>query len=250
MPVKTSPSMPRDISVMKKAQEAVAEPPVTIYDLPVEILLYIFALNTRLDFDHIHNPSRTTRHTSQVCRQWRHISLNCPALWAQSIDFQDPMVWLKKVTTRCGTLPIDMIIPSVTNSLIKSSEAEYSENLHRTSPRPIDLIRRWDLAMSLDSKVLAPWLFHLPECRSVALKIPAVIWKTFNLERMDLSHLDSLTVVEAGMSLEPQPLKLWRPTTFVGETPWNLRSLTLRLYHSFRHPCLPLPLGIDCSTPS
>jgi hypothetical protein len=137
------------------------------------------------------------------------------------------MAWLKKVTTRCGTLPIDIIIPSVTNSLIKSSEVEDSENLHRTSPRPIDLVRRWDLPMSLDSKVLAPWFFHLSECRSVALKIPAVVLETFSLERMDLSHLDSLTVVEAGMTLEPRLLKLWRPTTFVGETPWNLRSLTL-----------------------
>lgn len=223
MPVAKSPSTP--VSVVKKAPEAVT--PITIRDLPVEILLYIFSFNTRLSFDYIHNPSRTIRHTSQVCKQWRRISLNCPALWAQSIDFKDPMVWIKKVTTRCGTCPIDMIIPSVTNSLIKSVESEDSENLHRTSPRLIDLVRRWDLHILHDARVLAPWFFHLPDCRSVTLKIPAVVWETFNLDKMDLSHLDSLTVVEAGMSLEPGPLRLWRAKAFVGETTWNLRSLTL-----------------------
>lgn len=226
MPEDISPSTPEDVvSIVKKAPETVT--PTTICDLPVEILLHIFTFNTRLNFDHIHNPSRTIRHTSQVCKQWRHISLNCPALWAQSIDFKDPMVWLKKVTTRCGTCPIDMIIPSVTNSLIKSVETEDPENLHRTSPRPIDLVRRWDLIMFYDAKVLAPWFFHIPACRSVTLKIPATVWKTFNLDEMDLSHLDSLTVVEAGMTLEPRPLRLWKANTFVGETPWNLRSLTL-----------------------
>lgn len=224
MPVETSLSTPQDVSVVEKVPEAL---PTTIYDLPVEILLYIFTFNTRINFDHIHNPSRTIRHTSQVCRQWRRISLNCPTLWAQSIDFKDPMVWLKKVTTRCGTLPIDMIIPSVTNSLIKSGEAEESENLHRTSPRPIDLVRRWDLPMRYDAKVLAPWFFHIPECRSVALKIPAVVWYSFDLDSMDLSHLDSLTVVEAGMSPEPRLPKLWKATAFVERTPWKLRSLTL-----------------------
>jgi hypothetical protein len=120
-----------------------------------------------------------------------------------------------------------MIIPSVTNSLIKSGEGKDSENLHRTSPRPIDLLRRWDLPMCFDARLLAPWFFHIPECRSVALKIPAVVWETFNFDKMDLCHLDSLTVVEAGMPLEPRLLKLWKTTTFDGETPWNLRSLTL-----------------------
>ena len=207
---------------------SVTKPLTTIHDLPVEILLHIFTFNTRHNFDHIHDPSRTTRHTSQVCKQWRYISLNCPALWAQSIDFKDPLIWLKKVTTRCGTLPIDMIIPSITNSLIKScADKGSAENLHRTSPRPVDLVRRWDLPMSYDAKILAPWFFHLPECRSVALKIPAAVWKTFKLDKMDLSHLDSLTVVEAGPSLEPRFLRLWSPASFIAETPWNLRSLTL-----------------------
>ena len=228
MTVETSPS-PWNVSFAKQAPETVTEPLTTIHDLPVEILLCIFSLNTRHDFYHIHNPSRTTRHTSQVCKRWRYIALNCPALWAQSIDFKDPMVWIKKVTTRCGTLPIDMIIPSVTDSLIKSCVGKESENLHRTSARPLDLIRRWDLPMCFDAKVLAPWFFHLPECRNVALKIPAAVWETFNLERMDLSHLESLTVVEAGVSLDPRLLRLWRPETFMCETPapWNLRSLAL-----------------------
>ena len=222
MSVVSSPSTPQNISFL-------LESPTTIYNLPVEILLYIFTFNTRHNFDHVHSPSRTTRHTSQVCKQWRYISLNCPALWAQSIDFKDPMIWLKKVTTRCGTLPIDMIIPSVTDSLIKSCADENleKENLHRTSPRPIDLVRRWDSPMCYDAKVLAPWFFHLPQCRSVTLKISAMVWETFNLDKVDLSHLESLTVVEAGATLEPRLLKLWKAGAFVGETTWNLRSLTL-----------------------
>lgn len=224
MAVAISPSVPQNVSVAKKAPETVTEPPATIYDLPVEILLYIFTLNTRYDFQHIHSPSRTTRHTSQVCKRWRHIALNSPVLWAQSIDFKDSLVWIKKVTTRCGTLPIDMMIPSVTNSLMKSCA---DENLHRTSPRPVDLVRRWDLPICYDSKILSPWFFNLPECRSVVLKIPAVVWPSFGLDKMDMTHLESLTVVDTGVILEPMMLMLWKSTAFVSKTPWNMRSLTL-----------------------
>ncbi|KAF8814649.1 hypothetical protein BYT27DRAFT_7205599 [Phlegmacium glaucopus] len=225
MTVEISPSASQNVSIAKKAPEAVTEPPTTISDLPVEILLSIFILNARHNFHYVHSPSRTTRHTSQVCKRWRHITLNSPTLWAQSIDFKDPLVWIKKVTTRCGTLPIDMMIPSVTNSLMKSCADEY---LHRTSPRPVDLVRRWDLPICYDAKILSPWFFNLPGCRNVVLKIPAMIWTSFGLDKMDMAHLESLTVVDTGLIiLEPMLLMLWNSEAFVGKTPWNMRSLTL-----------------------
>ena len=86
---------PQDVSVVRKAPETVTEPPTTICDLPIEILLYIFTFNTQLNFDHIRNPSRTARrHTSRVYRQWQHLLL-IVLFSASGTKVSTLMVWIR-----------------------------------------------------------------------------------------------------------------------------------------------------------
>ena len=53
----------------------------------------------------------TTRFTSQVCRIWRHVTLNAPSLWARMIDFdhlQGPqsIQWAKELIRRSKDSPL------------------------------------------------------------------------------------------------------------------------------------------------
>ncbi|KAF8966433.1 hypothetical protein BDZ97DRAFT_683489 [Flammula alnicola] len=104
-----------------------------IAQLDYDVLANIFMLNTSLDIQHPHNPSRTTRRTSQVCRSWRNIAIECPILWGASLDFADPLRWMKEVISRAGSAPImDIILPSLTPHL---TSEEYINALLRTSLR-------------------------------------------------------------------------------------------------------------------
>lgn len=85
-----------------------------VSNLPGDVLLYIFSINCHLYYDNPHYPSQTTRRTAQVCQMWRRLALSSPTIWADSLDFGDPLPWLNEVILRTGNAPVKVVFPSVT----------------------------------------------------------------------------------------------------------------------------------------
>jgi hypothetical protein len=90
-----------------------------IYRLNDDVLSTVFMFNARLriDVQHPHLPSRTTRATSQVSHKWRRLALSLPSLWAASLDTDDPIAWIEVVLARAGKAPITVVIPSFSSEL-------------------------------------------------------------------------------------------------------------------------------------
>ncbi len=59
-----------------------------------------------------YHPSRDARSYSQVCGRWRKCSLGAPLLWATSLDFAVPFLWLQEMLSRTGSCPVDVTVPS------------------------------------------------------------------------------------------------------------------------------------------
>jgi len=88
-----------------------------IHDLPVELLMRIFELNTDMDKD-----PESSSHTrpsvafmallssSLVCRLWRQILLVSPALWGQVLDLNSLLGidrdWWDELLGRTGNAPL------------------------------------------------------------------------------------------------------------------------------------------------
>ena len=85
-----------------------------VSNLPGDVLLHIFSINCHLYYDHPHYPSQTTRRTAQVCQMWRRLALSSPTIWANSLDFGDPLPWINEVILRTGNAPVKVVFPSVT----------------------------------------------------------------------------------------------------------------------------------------
>ncbi|KAF8961885.1 hypothetical protein BDZ97DRAFT_1178507 [Flammula alnicola] len=86
--------------------------PVSILD--DDILSRIFMFNASLDFECTHRPSQTARRTSQVFHKWRQVALGFPMIWAASLDFGDPLPWIEEVISRTGSVPLNVVVPSIT----------------------------------------------------------------------------------------------------------------------------------------
>jgi len=85
-----------------------------VSNLPGDVLLYIFSINCHLYYDNPHYPSQTTRRTAQVCQMWRRLALSSPTIWANSLDFEDPLPWLNEAILRTRNVPVKVVFPSVT----------------------------------------------------------------------------------------------------------------------------------------
>lgn len=108
--------------------------------LNYDILLDIFMLNTIIDLENPHIPSKTTRLTSQVQHSWRGILLGCPMLWAASLDLADPLLWINEVISRSGTKSFtDIILPSLTPHLMSEdySKPVNNRDIARNGPKSI-----------------------------------------------------------------------------------------------------------------
>ncbi|KAJ3501607.1 hypothetical protein NLJ89_g9262 [Agrocybe chaxingu] len=203
-------------------------PTRTISDLPNELLLKIFEFSIEQDPNNPHKPSRTARHTSQVCHRWRNVSLNWPELWAASVDFGDPVLWIDEVIKRAVPSKITMVIPSVTESMMKNTVPEDAH--HRPQVRLGDLLMRWDCTVQLET-LLFQCIHHLSRCREVALKVPGQAWSRLNSFMQDLSNVESLTLVRIGSEFprSPEELLFHAPIVVSDDPPpWKLRALDLR----------------------
>ncbi|KJA14246.1 hypothetical protein HYPSUDRAFT_92468 [Hypholoma sublateritium FD-334 SS-4] len=101
-----------DLTVDERRHHNASNPiSLLTYDILVDILM----LNTVIDLDNPHIPSKSTRYASQVQHAWREIVVGCPMLWAASLDLADPPQWLKQVISRAGSAPFgDVVLPSLT----------------------------------------------------------------------------------------------------------------------------------------
>ncbi|KJA24774.1 hypothetical protein HYPSUDRAFT_38431 [Hypholoma sublateritium FD-334 SS-4] len=84
-------------------------PPAPIYGVNDDVLMCIFMLNGNMFFDS--QALHTTRATSQVCRQWRNLTLEAPLLWAKLIDmdicYRDRRLdWINEIFRRSGVAPL------------------------------------------------------------------------------------------------------------------------------------------------
>ncbi len=82
----------------------------SIPSLNYDILMYIFTLNADMFADK--HALRTTRMTSQVCREWRDLLLGASLLWARLIDLDvlddntRCYIWRNELVLRSGTAPL------------------------------------------------------------------------------------------------------------------------------------------------
>ena len=80
-----------------------------IHILVDDILAYIFLLNATLPgfFDRKH-ASKTTVASSQVCRRWRSVALECRRIWGYIIDYsRDPLKWIETMLDRSHPSSLD-----------------------------------------------------------------------------------------------------------------------------------------------
>ncbi len=80
-------------------------PSAPIYSLDEDVLLHIFEFNADMFADS--RALDTTRFTSQVCRQWRHLTLETSSLWAKLVDMNSigncrTDKWQNELFHRCG----------------------------------------------------------------------------------------------------------------------------------------------------
>ncbi|PPQ66534.1 hypothetical protein CVT26_009509 [Gymnopilus dilepis] len=70
-----------------------------------DILWYIFTMNADMFMDS--KALTTTRHSSQVCREWRSVLLESPSLWGRLLDFDSASsrwssTWMREILERSG----------------------------------------------------------------------------------------------------------------------------------------------------
>ena len=77
-----------------------------IHRLVDDILAYIFFLNATApnpdDLEHA-----TTVASSQVCKRWQSIALNCRTIWCPIIDYSRPLKWIETLLDRSHPLSLD-----------------------------------------------------------------------------------------------------------------------------------------------
>ena len=80
-----------------------------IHMLVDDILTYIFLLNATGAAPHLLSPEHeTTVASSQVCRRWRSVALQCPRIWGSIIDYsRHPLKWIETLLDRSHPSPLD-----------------------------------------------------------------------------------------------------------------------------------------------
>ncbi|KAF8885051.1 hypothetical protein CPB84DRAFT_140863 [Gymnopilus junonius] len=127
-----------------------------MFRLNQDVLSLIFMVNTQLDnfslglsesYDTGIHPLTTTRHTSQVCQQWRRLLIGSPLIWANSIELgllaQKRGRWRKEVLRRCGfTERIRILDVKLCNLDSNVSPFDLEEFMCRRAPM-LEHIRIW-----------------------------------------------------------------------------------------------------------
>lgn len=203
-----APAKPRQFYVLmtqRKQHPVARRKESTVHNLPDELLLRIFMFNAVYNPTNFvgYRPSKDARTCSQVCRRWRYCSLAAPLLWATSLDFSDPILWLQEMIFRTGSCPVDVIAPSPISLLSKqifntplslfklqatSSDLEYDEQNMALAMMLFRRSRRFFLSLSskmceeaLDLPEMAAGVVEMlqtpaPDLRTLCLKLPAPVW--------------------------------------------------------------------------
>ena len=91
---------------------SVENTPARTLALPDELLLEIFKINAAYDVDEPRAHIEDTIAFSQVCRQWRHVSLASSALWARCLDYCLRQDWIKEILRRSGKQLLRNVYPT------------------------------------------------------------------------------------------------------------------------------------------
>ena len=110
-------------------------PPAAIHTLNYDVLLRIFELNGDMFTETNHCTLDTTRMTSQVCQQWRHLMLETPSLWAKLIDVghitrRRTGEWRTELMERSGDAPLWIRAWKSDNSEPEPSQADGKQFLY------------------------------------------------------------------------------------------------------------------------
>ncbi|KAG9049741.1 hypothetical protein FS837_009275 [Tulasnella sp. UAMH 9824] len=97
--------------------------PITIHDLPIELLLSIF----RLSFA-VTNLQQDRCRLSLVCRYWRDIVQESPYLWTE-ISGNDDVPYIRRSIAKSGDLPIDVYYLGFGPKRIKTHLPKYLEEV-------------------------------------------------------------------------------------------------------------------------
>ena len=103
--------------------------------LPQSILACIFVYHAHEDY-HTSSGSHIPRHTkshwigmSYVCRHWRHVALNCPALWSYLLTASPP--WTEALLIRSLNLPLRIRVALLTSQKALDFIAQVSLHTER-----------------------------------------------------------------------------------------------------------------------
>lgn len=141
--------------------------------LAYDVLVKIFMLNTVIDLELPHIPSKSTRYASQVQYAWREIVVGYPMLWAASLDLADPPPWLNEVIARTGSTPFgDVILPSLTPHLTSEEYTRSTINGVKSIPELLHLLA----SEKVNAAKIAFVVPYLHRCRRFFAKFKKDKW--------------------------------------------------------------------------
>ncbi|KAF8961460.1 hypothetical protein BDZ97DRAFT_1760011 [Flammula alnicola] len=210
---------PPDLPTVEDRRLFNSQAPISTLD--DDVLSRIFMLNTSLDIEHMHQPSKTTRRTSQVFHKWRQFALGFPMMWAASLDFGDRLPWIEEVISRAGSALLNIVVPPIPRW------KDWGLELHEYEPRPILTLLAYPSGIDADiaDRVFKLALPLINRSRSLAIKPTNSQWQTLMpVLQQPLSDLQSFSLVPGFPGDEGLALP---GTLFGGHAP-QLRTLHLR----------------------
>ncbi|KJA25482.1 hypothetical protein HYPSUDRAFT_402233 [Hypholoma sublateritium FD-334 SS-4] len=199
------------------------------FALPDELLLEIFKINAE---HYIYLPRAHIKDTiacSQVCRQWRHVSLASSALWERCLDYCLGKDWIEEILRRTGNQLLQIIYPSFTSYLDEKTAAldtlrnQQQRYGHAACDLTDVLIDRLPKCMVYEGEHLPKDRSVFERCRSLSLILDRAGWNAHYpflarhlvcIKNITLSCMD--------------PLSGFSPTDFEDSAPWCAETLHLR----------------------
>jgi hypothetical protein len=193
-----------------------------IYNIPEDLLFTIFSVNAShqwsMDGTYGFKPITTTRFSSQVCKQWRHLILGSPSLWGGLLNLNDLILgsddWINEVLSRTKKAMLTVQVRLHSESLRATPllfkildeewpriqhlevDANFDDNRWLSIQRPTENLRSISLRFPVQRTAPKPprstttiVLFsgHAPSLRSVSIR-----HMDFQLPALWLSQLSEL----------------------------------------------------------
>ncbi|PPQ70896.1 hypothetical protein CVT26_014215 [Gymnopilus dilepis] len=169
-----------------------------IKKLSDDVLLEIFLFNARIGpaaSEHA-TPLVTTRHASQVCRDWRLLMLSCGSLWGSIFNHSELLQrtdrWAQEIFRRSGTSPLwirTIIMPSLPQQafmyyllerhwqriqmlcLLFPGKIPSEDPIWKMIGRPTSCLQALSIFLPDDSNVAFPQVPQLLGCNAPSLRI-------------------------------------------------------------------------------